>query len=124
MSTEARRILDLEAEVRALRGLVDRAIAASGEFETATKRTLAVLEAWARLSERPPAQVGQLLDELVARPAVDRQAIIAGLVDQIRRDPQLRELLRGPRGMPGVDGGPGPKGDSGATVIREVKISG
>lgn len=61
---------------------------------------------------------------LAASQVVDRRAIVASLVAEIRGDPRLRELLRGPQGIPGLDGEPGPPGDAGSTVIRERIISG
>jgi chromosome segregation ATPase len=53
-----------------------------------------------------------------------QQRDAAAVVERIKTDPALRELLRGPRGLAGTDGKPGPAGDNGATVIREVKIHG
>lgn len=48
----------------------------------------------------------------------------ADVIARIRTDPQLRELLRGPRGLPGLDGKNGAPGHDGKDIIREVRISG
>lgn len=76
--------------------------------------------------DRAVAAVGERAAELESRVSTiaDRSAIVAELAALIRSDPHLRELLRGPRGIPGLDGNPGPPGDAGATVIRERTISG
>lgn len=67
----------------------------------------------------------QVVESGLGRPGppgrdIDTEAVIA----RIKTDPQLRELLRGPRGLPGTDGKPGPQGDAGATVIREQRVVG
>jgi len=89
-----------------------------------TERRLNVLESWAAEPSAPFPHAGSRLAALEAKVELDQRALITAVVDQIRKDPQLRELLRGPRGIPGLDGDKGPPGDAGQTVLREVRISG
>jgi multidrug efflux pump subunit AcrA (membrane-fusion protein) len=106
---------------------LERAIARLLEAEAAQREIkirLDQLESWAQDPQVPFPQVGTRLRDLELKLAFDQRAAVEALVQRIRAEPALRELLRGPQGRPGEDGKPGPAGDAGATVIREVKISG
>lgn len=118
---------EIEGRLELAEGAIERLAAAhrqGHEADHALARRIADLEAWAENPGQPLAAARSRLAELEARFQRERQEIVADLAALIRADPQLRELLRGPRGLAGLDGKPGPPGDSAATVIREVKISG
>lgn len=88
------------------------------------ERRVHTWELWAQTDGLDFPRAGTRLSELESKLVIDRQAIVARLVAEIRADPGLRELLRGPRGLPGLDGEKGPPGDAGSTVIREQRIVG
>ena len=115
--------LPIDELERMVRATIERLLRREREQEVLERR-LDILESWAQDPQVAFPEAGTRLRKLELQLVLDHKAIVAAVVAQIRSDPQLRELLRGPRGLAGDPGKPGPPGDAGATVIRETRISG
>lgn len=107
-------VLDSERLSR-LQSTLERLIESHGELRKEHLKLRAEFDelvGWAMSSDRPPAFTGTRIQQLEAALYLANQRIKGDTGPP------------GKQGPPGLDGKAGPPGDAGATVIREVKISG